>query len=160
MAAVYPDIFEAGAEFSGEPAGCFFTGTVRGWNSQCAGGQLHKSSAEWAAQVHAMYPSYSGKYPRMQIYHGDVDATLNIASFNESIKEWSGIFGYSGTPISSKDNDPTTRLTRYIYGDRLQGIWGHGYGHVVPTNEQEALKWFGIIVSSNSQCKGKCVERS
>lgn len=144
MSAVYPDMFAAASEFSGEPAGCFYTGTVRGWNSQCAGGQLHKTSAEWAKQVHDMYPGYSGQYPRMQVYHGDVDATLNIASFNESIKEWSGIFGYNGNPTSSQNNNPGNKLTRYIYGDRLQGIWGHGFGHVVPTNETEALKWFGI----------------
>lgn len=147
MSAVYPDLFAAAAEFSGEPAGCFYTGTVRGWNSQCAGGQLHKSAADWAKQVHAMYPSYSGQYPKMQVYHGDVDTTLNIASFNESIKEWSGIFGYSGNAVQTINNNPGNKLTKYVYGDRLQGIWGHGFGHVVPTNETEALKWFGIIVS-------------
>ncbi|CAI6339099.1 unnamed protein product [Periconia digitata] len=148
MAAVYPDMFAAASEFSGEPAGCFYTGTVRGWNSQCAGGQLHKTSAQWAADVRAMYPGYTGQYPRMQVYHGDADTTLNIASFNESIKEWSGIHGYSENPTSSQSNSPGNKLTRYIYGDRLQGIWGHGIGHVVPTNETEALKWFGITGSN------------
>ncbi|PVI03040.1 carbohydrate esterase family 1 protein [Periconia macrospinosa] len=147
MAAVYPDLFAAASEFSGEPAGCFYTGTVRGWNSQCAGGKLSKTSAQWAADVRAMYPGYSGQYPRMQVYHGDVDTTLNIASFNESIKEWSGIFGYNGVATQTKPNDPGAKLTRYVFGDRLQGIWGHGIGHVVPTNETEALKWFGITVS-------------
>ncbi|KAI8629390.1 Alpha/Beta hydrolase protein [Xylariaceae sp. FL1651] len=145
MAAAYPDIFAAASEFSGEPAGCFSTGTVRGWNSQCAGGQVHKSASEWATIVHNMYPGYTGQYPKMQVFHGDVDTTLNIASFNESVKEWSGVFGYSGNALSYRDNDPGTRLTRYIYGDRLQGIWGHGFGHVVPTNETEALQWFGIM---------------
>ncbi|KAK6834315.1 PHB depolymerase family esterase [Apiospora arundinis] len=145
MAAVYPDMFAAASEFSGEPAGCFRTGTVRGWNGQCAGGQINKSPADWAAQVHKMYPGYTGTYPKMQVYHGDVDKTLNINSFNESIKEWSGIFGYSGTAKQAVNNSPGARLTRYIYGDRLQGIWGHGFGHVVPTNETEALTWFGIL---------------
>jgi acetylxylan esterase len=147
MAAVYPDMFAAASEFSGEPAGCFFTGTVRGWNSQCAGGTLHKSSAEWVSQVKAMYPGYSGQYPKMQVFHGDVDTTLNIASYNESIKEWSGLQGYSGNAMQTLNNNPGAKLTKYIYGDRLQGIWGHGIGHVVPTNETEALKWFGITVS-------------
>jgi acetylxylan esterase len=151
MSAVYPDLFAAASEFSGEPAGCFYTGTVRGWNSQCAGGQLHKTPAQWADQVHAMYPGYTGQYPRMQVFHGDVDTTLNIASFNESIKEWSGIFGYSGNPTQTQNNNPNAKLTKYIYGDRLQGIWGHGFGHVVPTNETEALKWFGITVRIHTQ---------
>ncbi|KAK0387530.1 hypothetical protein NLU13_3776 [Sarocladium strictum] len=145
MSAVYPDMFAAASEFSGEPAGCFYTGTVRGWNSQCANGQVSKSPAEWASTVRAMYPGYSGQYPRMQVYHGDVDNILNINSFNESVKEWSGIFGYSGKPTAALNNNPGPRLTKYIYGDRLQGIWGHGFGHVVPTNETEALTWFGVL---------------
>ncbi|KAH6622500.1 Alpha/Beta hydrolase protein [Chaetomium tenue] len=145
MAAVYPDLFAAASEFSGEPAGCFYTGTVRGWNSQCAGGQVHHTPAEWASMVHDMYPNYNGQYPKMQVFHGDVDTTLNINSFNESVKEWSGVFGYSGSPTQTLDNNPGSRLTKYIYGDRLQGIWGHGFGHVVPTNETEALTWFGLL---------------
>jgi acetylxylan esterase len=149
MAAAYPDLFAAASEFSGEPAGCFFTGTVRGWNGDCAGGKIRRSPAEWATVVRNMYPSYTGQYPRMQVYHGDVDTTLNINSFNESIKEWSGIFGYSGNANQAINNNPGSRLTRYIYGDRLQGIWGHGIGHVVPTNETEALQWFGIIPGAN-----------
>jgi hypothetical protein len=86
----------------------------------------------------------------MQIYHGDVDNILNINSYNESIKEWSGVFGYPSTPSNALNNNPGSRLTKYIYGDRLQGIWGHGFGHVVPTNETEALQWFGILVSLKS----------
>ncbi|KAK8034736.1 cellulose binding protein [Apiospora rasikravindrae] len=151
MAAVYPDMFAAASEFSGEPAGCFRTGSVRGWNSQCAGGQVNKSPADWAAQVHKMYPGYTGTYPKMLVWHGDVDKTLNINSFNESIKEWSGIFGYSGTAKQTQENTPGARLTKYIYGDRLQGIWGHGFGHVVPTNETEALTWFGILSDRRMQ---------
>jgi acetylxylan esterase len=145
MSAAYPDLVAASSEFCGVPAGCFRTDTVRGWNSQCAGGNLHHSPAEWAAIVHNMYPGYSGAYPRMQIFHGDADKTINIASYNESIKEWSGVHGYSGNAIGAGQNNvPGPRLTKYIYGDRLQGIWGHGIGHCVPTNETEALSWFGI----------------
>jgi acetylxylan esterase len=147
MAAAYPDMFAAASEFSGEPAGCFAlpNSPPRSWNSQCAGGQINKSPAEWAQVVKKMYPSYTGQYPKMQIFHGDADTTLNIRSYNESIKEWSGVHGYSGNPTASYSNTPGARLTKYIYGDRLQGIWGSGIGHVVPTNETEALQWFGII---------------
>ncbi|RYP75518.1 hypothetical protein DL771_002403 [Monosporascus sp. 5C6A] len=122
MAAVYPDMFEAASEFSGEPAGCFSTNSVRGWNGQCAGGQIHHTPAEWASIVHAMYPTYKGQYPRMQIYHGDVDTTLNINSYNESITEWSGIFGYSGTPTKTLNSNPGPK-----------------------TNQTEALTRFGIM---------------
>ena len=45
MLADYPDVFKAGAAFMGVPFHCFATGTVRGWNSPCAGGQVTMTAA-------------------------------------------------------------------------------------------------------------------
>ena len=45
MAADYPDVFKAGAAFMGVPYHCFYTGTVRGWNGPCAGGQVSMTAA-------------------------------------------------------------------------------------------------------------------
>ncbi len=39
-----------------------------------------------------MYPGYSGARPKMQIYHGSADTTLAPANYNETIKEWCGVF--------------------------------------------------------------------
>ena len=76
MAATYPELFKAGSAYAGVPAGCFYTGTVAGWNSSCANGQSIASQAVWAQTALNMYPGYSGPRPKMQIYHGSADATI------------------------------------------------------------------------------------
>jgi poly(hydroxyalkanoate) depolymerase family esterase len=65
LAAEYPDVFSAGAAFSGVPAGCFATTNGSLWNSQCSGGNLLKTPQQWGDQARAMYPGYTGRYPRM-----------------------------------------------------------------------------------------------
>ncbi|KAK6071748.1 phb depolymerase family esterase [Seiridium cupressi] len=50
--------------FAGSPGNSPITS-----NRTCANGNVNKSGAEWAAQVHVMYPSYNGTYPHMQTFH-------------------------------------------------------------------------------------------
>ncbi|KAK9414794.1 hypothetical protein SUNI508_10912 [Seiridium unicorne] len=68
LLAVYPDVFAAGSCYSGVAAGCFAGSSGNSpitSNRTCANGNVNKSGAEWAAQVHVMYPSYNGTYPHM-----------------------------------------------------------------------------------------------
>lgn len=152
MAATYPELFAAGIAYSGVPAGCFYTGTVNGWNSTCSQGQSISTQAVWAQTALNMYPGYSGARPRMQIYHGSADTTLYPQNWNETIKQWTGVFGYSLTPQQTLPGTPSGQYTKYIYGPNLQGIYGAGVGHSVPVMGAEDLKWFGITVSVFSGC--------
>jgi len=58
LGATYPDIFIAGAAYSGVPAGCFHTDKAQGpdWNSTCSGGKLDQPPEYWGQQAKAMYP--------------------------------------------------------------------------------------------------------
>lgn len=76
LAATYPDLFKAASAYAGVPAGCFYTGTVAGWNSSCANGQSIASQEAWAQTALDMYPGYTGPRPRMLIYHGSADTTI------------------------------------------------------------------------------------
>lgn len=76
LAATYPDVFAAATVYSGVPAGCFYTGTVNGWNSTCAQGQSIHTQEVWADTALAMYPGYTGSRPKMLIFHGSADTTL------------------------------------------------------------------------------------
>jgi len=76
LAATYPDLFKAAAAYAGVPAGCFYTGTVAGWNSTCANGQSIASQQVWAQTALNMYPGYTGPRPKMMIYHGSADTTI------------------------------------------------------------------------------------
>lgn len=145
LAATYPDIFAAGIVYSGVPAGCFYTGTVNGWNSTCSQGNVVQTAAQWAKVATDMYPGYTGSRPKMQIYHGSVDSTLYPNNWNETMKQWSGVFGYSG-PTEVLYNNPSSPYVKYVYGSNLEGIYGVGIGHSVPVMGAEDLKWFGFAV--------------
>jgi len=147
LAATYPDIFKAGIVYSGVPAGCFVSssGGVDAWNSTCAQGQSKATPQAWANVVFNMYPGYNGTRPKMQIYHGSVDSTLLPQNYQETTKQWAGVFGYNyDQPQSVKQNDPQSQYTRTIWGPNAQGIFATGVGHSVPLRGADDMKFFGF----------------
>ena len=102
LLAVYPDVFKAGAEFSGVPAGCWAASysASNQWSGPCASGQVSHTSQQWGRIVQAMDPGYSGYRPRVQLWHGEADTTINYNNQTEAIKEWSDVLGLSATPTS------------------------------------------------------------
>jgi len=85
LAGAYPDLFAAGAAFAGVPYSCFAGSGM--WNSQCATGQSSKTAQAWGDAVRAGYPGYTGRRPRMQLWHGTNDEILNYNNFLEEIKQ-------------------------------------------------------------------------
>ncbi|CRK11659.1 hypothetical protein BN1723_014279 [Verticillium longisporum] len=147
MAATYPDLFQAGIAYAGVPAGCFSVGTTEaGWNSTCANGQSITTPEHWAAIARAMAPGYTGRRPRMQVYHGDQDAVVFPQNYYETVKQWAGIFGYSTTPQQTISNFPRSPYNKYVFGPNLEGILGVGVSHSIDVFFDEDLKWFGITV--------------
>jgi poly(hydroxyalkanoate) depolymerase family esterase len=103
LLAVYPDVFKAGAEFSGVPAGCWSVNysASNQWSGPCAGGQVTHTGAEWGTMVHGMDMSYSGHRPRVQLWHGMSDSTINFNNQTEAIKEWINVLGLSTNPTAN-----------------------------------------------------------
>jgi poly(hydroxyalkanoate) depolymerase family esterase len=136
MAAEYPDVFKAGVAFMGVPATCFATGSsTNTWNSQCANGQITKTAQQWGAAARATDPGYGGAYPRMQLWHGTADTTLNYHNFGEEIKQWTNLRGVSQTPAAT--DQPHSNWTRTRYGSTgtmapVEGISVAGAGHALP----------------------------
>src|SRR5690606_24307249 len=137
LAAEYPDVFKAGSAFAGVPAGCFATSDGSGWNSQCANGQISRTAEQWGDLARAMYPGYSGSYPRMQLWHGTNDTTLHYNNFGEAIKQWTNLHRISQTPVFT--DSPSSGWTRTRYGSNsttapVEGISASGTGHSIPTS--------------------------
>jgi acetylxylan esterase len=103
LLAVYPEVFKAGAEFSGVPAGCWADGYASSnqWSDNCAGGKTTFSAAQWGDKARAMNPGYSGLRPRVQLWHGDADETINPNNFAEAIKQWTNVLGLAATPTTT-----------------------------------------------------------
>ncbi|GAB1318549.1 Carboxylic ester hydrolase [Madurella fahalii] len=147
MAATYPEMFAAAIVYSGTAAGCFYSqsGGTNQWNSSCANGQARGTPEVWAKMVFDMYPGYDGPRPKMQIYHGSADTTLNQNNYNETIKQWCGVFGYDyNRPDSTQANTPQSRYTTYTWGDKLVGVYAQGVGHSVPMRGADDMKFFGL----------------
>ncbi|KAG9522515.1 alpha/beta-hydrolase [Aureobasidium sp. EXF-12298] len=154
MAATYPELFAAATAYSGVPAGCFVSssGAVDAWNSTCAQGNVDQSAAYWTNVVKNMYPGYNGARPRFQVYHGSIDTTLRPNNYRESVKEWTGVFGYDASkPQTVKNNFPLNGYTTDIWGvdsanplGKVQGIYALNVGHTVPINGAQDMAWFGL----------------
>jgi len=150
LAGAYPDIFKAGSVYSGVPDGCFYVAgatagmATPGWNNQCAGGTEVKTAQAWGDLVRSYYPGFNGTYPKMQIFHGTADTTLDYPNLAEQLKEWSNVFGVSFT--KNVTNNPQSGYTQMVYGDGTQvvGYSAQGVGHTVPIHETMDLAWFGI----------------
>ncbi|KAH7122209.1 acetylxylan esterase-like protein 1 precursor [Dendryphion nanum] len=147
LAATYPELFKAGIVYSGVAAGCFASSSsgVAAWNNSCANGQSTATPQKWAQVVFDMYPGYNGTRPKMQVYHGSADGTLRPQNYQETMKQWAGVFGYSyDKPESTKSNDPQSGYTRTIYGPNVQGIYAQGVGHSVNIRGSDDMKFFGF----------------
>ena len=89
-----------------------------------------------------MDPGYTGSRPRFQVYHGTADTTLYPQNYNESIKEWTGVFGYDYTKPAKVERDfPAKGYTTDVWGvtaenplGTVQGVYAVGVGHTVPIN--------------------------
>jgi acetylxylan esterase len=147
MIATYPDVFAAATCYSGVSAGCLAGSPGSSPSSadpRCANGQNIKTGEQWAAQARAMYPGYTGAYPKLMSYHGLADTFVHWRNLEEQMKQWSTIHGVSVT--RTVQNTPRQGYTQSIYGDgtKLVGITAQGVGHVVPAVEDQDLIWFGI----------------
>src|SRR4051794_39144685 len=135
LAAEYPDVFSAASAFSGVPAGCFATTDGSLWNGRCSSGNVIKTPQQWGSLAHAMFPGYTGHYPRIQLWHGTTDTTLAYPNFGEEIKLWTNLHGLSQTP--SFTDHPQSTWTRSRYGSKgtqapVEGVSIAGTGHTLP----------------------------
>lgn len=146
LAATYPSLFRAASAYAGVPAGCFSTGTEAGWNSTCANGRSVASQEAWAATARDMGPAgYAGPRPRMRISHGSADSTIYPQNFNETLKQWAGVFGYTyGAPKETLVGVPKVGWTKYVYGENLVGVYGDEVTHDIPIDGAADMEWFGI----------------
>ncbi|NUS17982.1 MAG: PHB depolymerase family esterase [Streptomyces sp.] len=135
MLADYPDVFKAGAAFMGVPYHCFYTGTVRGWNGPCAGGQVSMTAQQWGDLARNADPGYTGPRPRVQLWHGTADTTLNYNNLGEEVKQWTNVLGVSQTPSSSDTPVANWNRSRYNNSSGSTQVEAYsivGAGHQLP----------------------------
>lgn len=118
------------------------------WNEDCAAGNVRYTPAEWASIVtKASSPAFplrrpNGWRPKMQVFHGTADTTLDYANLGEEIKQWTGVLGLLGgsddeyesyhslevpKPTGVVLDTPLANWTKMTYG-RGGGGQGNGDG--------------------------------
>jgi poly(hydroxyalkanoate) depolymerase family esterase len=151
MVGSYPDVFEAGAAYSGAAFACFAGSqgqpTPFGTNQTCAQGLQH-TPEEWAQFVYNAYPGYTGDRPRMQVIHGLADTLVRPQCAYEQLKQWSAVLNVTNVKnVTGSDVPEGAAYTEIVYDDesKLVGYFGQGVGHFAPPNEPVMLKFFGLL---------------
>ncbi len=88
MMAAYPDVIADGAIMAGTPYKSATNATAA--FTALAGG-VTNTPAQWGALVRAQNPGFTGSYPKLAIFHGTADATVNIENATELIKQWTNL---------------------------------------------------------------------
>jgi len=154
LLAVYPDVFKAGAEFSGVPAGCWADGYAASnqWSGNCAGGKTTFTAQQWGDKVRAMDAGYSGYRPRIQLWHGDADPTISPNNQTEAIKEWTNVLGLATSPTSTttvtlSGKTWTRQSWQSACGFTVLDAWlekGGPHGTSANLNSQDVIPFLGL----------------
>ncbi|MFF4550120.1 PHB depolymerase family esterase [Streptomyces sp. NPDC001406] len=112
MLADYPDVFAGGAIDSGIPAGCA-TDLTSGLT--CEYNAVNKTPQQWGDAVRSASGGWGGPWPRVAIWQGTGDSTVNPANATEERDQWTHVWGISQTPSST--TSLTGGTTQATYND-------------------------------------------
>jgi poly(hydroxyalkanoate) depolymerase family esterase len=132
MLAAYPDVFSAGAPVAGVPYQCATTPTQA---TACNNGSTNLTPAQWGDKVRAAFPSWTGPWPRVSIWHGTADTTVAPMNMTETMEQWTNVNGIDQTADTTdtvggyphnvyKDGGGTARVETY-------SITGMGHGQPI-----------------------------
>lgn len=143
----YPDVFSAGAVFAGVPFGCF--AGPNSWNDDCAKGRIIKQPQQWGDLVREAYTGYTGKRPKIQLWHGTNDEVLDFKNLGEEVKQWTNVFGIDTVPATKENDVFQTGWTRQRYKNNknevvVETIIEQGQPHNLQVLQEEALAFLGL----------------
>lgn len=95
MLAAYPDVFAAGAVAAALPYR-IANGSADAMPSMLMG--KDKSPAQWGDLVRQQHPGYQGGYPRLVVFHGNADRTVNPVNQRELTEQWTDLHGLDAEP--------------------------------------------------------------
>ena len=96
MLATYPDVFAAGAIIAGLPFG--IASNVR----EALSGMMQSSPrpASELGDLVRKATKHKGPWPKVSVWHGSADRTVNPANADEIVKQWLDVHGLPLAPMS------------------------------------------------------------
>ena len=101
MLATYPDVFAGGAVIAGLPFG--IAGNVR----EALSGMMTSPSrpANELGDLVRNASTHKGPWPKLSVWHGSADRTVNPGNADEIVKQWLDVHGLPLAPMSAGDVD-------------------------------------------------------
>lgn len=101
MLATYPEIFAGGAIIAGLPFGVAtnLREALSGMSQSSS-----RSAGEWGDLVRNA-SNHKGPWPKLSVWHGSADRTVNPANANEIVKQWLDVHDLPLAPMSEADVD-------------------------------------------------------
>jgi poly(hydroxyalkanoate) depolymerase family esterase len=101
MLATYPDVFAGGAIIAGLPFG------VATNLREALGGMMQSSPrpADELGDLVRNATKHRGPWPKVSVWHGSADRTVNPANANEIVKQWLDVHALPMAPMSAADVD-------------------------------------------------------
>jgi feruloyl esterase len=96
MLAAYPEVFAAGAIIAGLPYGTA-ANVQQAFESMFQG--RVRSPQEWGDEVRAA-SRHRGPWPRVSVWHGDLDATVKPVNADSIVQQWTNVHGIESAPSS------------------------------------------------------------
>jgi poly(hydroxyalkanoate) depolymerase family esterase len=101
MLATYPELFAGGAVIAGLPFG--IASNVR----EALSGMLQSASrpANELGDLVRNASTHKGPWPKLSVWHGSADRTVNPGNADEIVKQWLDVHGLPPAPMSASDVD-------------------------------------------------------
>ena len=101
MLATYPEVFAGGAVIAGLPFG--IASNVR----EALSGMMQSQSrpARELGDFVRKASKHKGPWPKLSVWHGSADHTVNPANADEIVKQWLDVHGLPSAPMSTADVD-------------------------------------------------------
>lgn len=145
MLATYPDLFEAGAVFSGIAYDCA-TSQLDAYS--CMNPGKDKTPEQWAALV-----PKTANPPRVSIWHGSSDYTVAPKNAEESVRQWLGV---NGIDESNPTTETVGKATHTIYGGGKVESWiVQGMGHGTPVAPKSSCGTAGAYILDEDLCSSQ-----
>lgn len=123
MLATYPELFAGGAIIAGLPFGV--AANVRDALEAMRSAPL-RTPQQWGNAVRAA-SGYTGPWPKISIWHGALDTTVNINNAQAGAAQWADVHGLTFSAAKQEMTDGAIRLS---WGDQLEvytiPVLGHG----------------------------------
>jgi len=130
MLALYPELFAGGAIIAGLPFGT--AANVRDALDAMRMPPL-KTPRQWGDLVRGV-ARHDGAWPRLSVWHGDRDTTVNILNAQALVAQWSDLHGLALTAARQDFRDGAMHLS---WGDTLEVVTVPGLGHGVPIDARD-----------------------